>query len=561
LRARFSGIGPLELALVSLPSCTLQPLGNEAELDCRLGPLAGGQVQSVEVLGGSSEAGEVLGVATVWITDAVPLDGAPGNNEARASLTVATQLSSGPAQQLHAPGGTALAAGDFDGDGFEDIAVATRFGERALILLNGRDPNDDNKRWFVPTPLRFGQPAIGNDIAAADLDGDGDLDLVVANADTNNHILINDGNGAFEAIALSGSAAPSNAVALGDVNGDALVDIVFADAGANSLYLNQGGGTFALGAFLDHAHASSVDVVIVDLLGDALPELVFANPAADAAVYQTSGGGVVLVAKLATGPTTAVSTADFDGDGRMDLVFARSAAATRMASNLVYLNRSMTLPVFLLTGELGGGSSTVDVVADDVDLDGQDDIVAINAVGSHQLYKNSSLAGSTGFLLNPEQFGSGGAAASVAGKFNPDDRVDIAVVGADRISIFFNDGRGNLGAGDVDAPTLTLVGTPSIIFPVGTLYEDKGATATDAIDGDLTATIVVDNPVNPNVIGTYTVRYNVVDSSGNAALAVARTVQVQTMERTGGGGGGAVSIEILLLLLAATVLRRGLVRD
>jgi hypothetical protein len=548
LRARFSGIGPLELELVSSPACTLQPLGNEAELDCRLGPLAGGQAQSIEVLGGSREAGEVLGVATVSIADGAPLDGALGNNEARALLTVAMQLSSGPAQQLHAPGGTALAAADLNGDGLEDMAVATRFGERTLIFLNGGDPNDENKRAFAPTPLRFGTSATGNDIAAADLDGDGHLDLVVANADADNHLLINDGSGGFAMIALSGSSASSNAVALGDVNGDGLVDIVFANAGANTVYLNQGGSTFVRGASL--GQANSVDVAIVDLLGDALPELVFANPVGDAAVYQSSGGSVVLAATLSTGAATAVSAADFDGDGRLDLVFARSAGAARAASNLVYLNRSTTVPVFLLADELGG-SSTVDVVADDVDLDGLDDVVTINAIGSHQLYKNSSLAGSIAFLPNPEQFGGGGAAASVAGKFNPDERVDIAIVGADRISIFFNDGRGNLGAGDVHAPTLTLVGTPSVMFPIGTPYDDKGAAATDVIDGDLTAAIVVDNPVNANVVGTYTIRYGVVDSSGNAASPVHRTVQVQASGGSGGGGGGAVSIEMLLLLLAA----------
>ena len=47
---------------------------------------------------------------------------------------------------------------------------------------------------------------------------------------------------------------------------------------------------------------------------------------------------------------------------------------------------------------------------------------------------------------------------------------------------------------------------------------DAGATAWDAFDGDLTASIVTVNPVDTAILGTYTVTYNVTDSSGNAAL-------------------------------------------
>jgi hypothetical protein len=556
LRALFSGNVPLQFEPVVASACTLQPSGAEIEVDCRVGPLAGGQSQSIVVRGGSSQAGEIAGAVAVAITDSVPVDAALGNNEARASLNIASRLSSGPAQQLEAPGGAALVAGDFDGDGLVDLAVANGAGELTLIFLNGLDPNDNHKRAFAPGPLRSGEPAIGNDIAAADVDGDGHLDLVVANANAANYVLINDGNGRFTATALGGSSAASNAVSLGDVNGDGLVDIVFANAGANAIYLNQGARMFALDASL--AQANSGDVVIVDLFGDATPELVFANRNADAAVYRSSGGRFAQITTLPTGPTTAVSAADFDGDGLMDLVFGRSAGAastrpggtTRVASNLVYLNRSTASPVFVLADEFGG-AATVGVVVDDVDLDGRDDIVSINAVGTHQLYKNSAVAGSTAFLLHPEQFGDGGAVGSAAGKFNPDDRVDIAIVGDGRVAIFFNDGRGNLGAGDVDAPMLTLLGTPSVVFPVGTPYEDKGATAVDAIDGDLSAAIVVDNPVNVNVVGTYTVSYNVVDKSGNAARVVQRTVQVEASGGSGGGGGGAISLGMLLLLLAA----------
>ena len=53
-----------------------------------------------------------------------------------------------------------------------------------------------------------------------------------------------------------------------------------------------------------------------------------------------------------------------------------------------------------------------------------------------------------------------------------------------------------------------------------------GATAVDTLDGDLTGSIVTVNPVDTTMLGSYTVTYNVVDSSGNSAIQVTRVVNV-----------------------------------
>ena len=57
-------------------------------------------------------------------------------------------------------------------------------------------------------------------------------------------------------------------------------------------------------------------------------------------------------------------------------------------------------------------------------------------------------------------------------------------------------------------------------------YVDAGSTANDTEDGDITANIITVNPVDTSVLGTYTITYNVVDSSSNAAVEVTRTVEV-----------------------------------
>jgi hypothetical protein len=67
-------------------------------------------------------------------------------------------------------------------------------------------------------------------------------------------------------------------------------------------------------------------------------------------------------------------------------------------------------------------------------------------------------------------------------------------------------------------PTITINGSNPIDIEEGSPYSDAGATASDNIDGNLTANIIIDNDVNTNAIGTYTVTYNVTDSSATHPL-------------------------------------------
>ncbi|HDP35459.1 MAG TPA: DUF5011 domain-containing protein, partial [Candidatus Hydrogenedentes bacterium] len=79
---------------------------------------------------------------------------------------------------------------------------------------------------------------------------------------------------------------------------------------------------------------------------------------------------------------------------------------------------------------------------------------------------------------------------------------------------------------DLTPPVITLVGNAVITINCGGVYADPGATASDSCDGNITAAIVVTNPVNTGVAGTYIVRYNVSDASSNPAAEITRTVNV-----------------------------------
>ena len=80
---------------------------------------------------------------------------------------------------------------------------------------------------------------------------------------------------------------------------------------------------------------------------------------------------------------------------------------------------------------------------------------------------------------------------------------------------------------DTQAPVITLNGASTINLNLGSTYTELGATATDNVDGDLTSSIIIGgDTVDPNLLGTYLVTYNVSDAAGNNAVEVTRTVNV-----------------------------------
>ena len=95
---------------------------------------------------------------------------------------------------------------------------------------------------------------------------------------------------------------------------------------------------------------------------------------------------------------------------------------------------------------------------------------------------------------------------------------------------------------DATLPVISLSGDSSVTVEAATSYTDDGASATDNIDGDVSASITTVNNVDINTPGTYSVTYNVSDSAGNAATEVVRTVNVvdttaPVITLSGGYGG------------------------
>jgi hypothetical protein len=522
-----------------LGPCAVTPVGGTPILACTVPPVEAGGTTEIVLRGSAVQAGDVLLGAEVRLAAPVPIDPNLDNNRASAAANIAQTLSDGPAQSLSSANNTGAAAGDVNGDGFLDLVLAKSTGGAAEIYLNVVNPANPAQRRLSETPITLGDATPSSDVALADFDADGDLDIVTTNlTGLSNNVFMNGGAAAFTLWATVGSGN-SRAVAVGDFSGDNRVDLAFANNGANQVYLNDGSTRFTLSDTIDNG--DNRDVVAADFDLDGRIDLVFANATGPSRFVRNLGGGQFADGVVIdNGGSQAVAAGDFNGDNRSDLVLARAASG---APSVVVYENSSTGSFVSRSGV--GGALIADVLTTDVDLDGKTDVIAISSTGTHQIYRGD---GAMGFALHPVQFTSASPDGAVPGKFGVDDRVDLAVGGAGSAAIFFNDGGGGLGLGDTQPPSIALNGDATVTLTVEAAYQDPGATATDALDGDLTPKIVVSNPVNTALVGTFTVTYDVTDSSGNAAPRQTRTVRVVARENQGGGGGGAVDPFFVLFL-------------
>lgn len=175
---------------------------------------------------------------------------------------------------------TALALGDVTGDGHPDVVVGQGGAGPAPNRVLANDPAGTG--FFAPAPGIL--PDVGertSHVVLADLDADGDLDLVVAGAGAPIRLYVNRGDGRLEdrSFVRLPTVEPADVadVAVGDLDGDCLPDLLFAPLGGGAVTLWRGTGTAAFAPAPLPAEAAGARVAVGDAEGDGRQDLLVAD--------------------------------------------------------------------------------------------------------------------------------------------------------------------------------------------------------------------------------------------------------------------------------------------
>lgn len=233
---------------------------------------------------------------------------------------------------------SAFATGDVDGDGDVDVIVANT-GQSQLWLGDGQSTFSDVTGTQLPALTLTTRAAV-----LGDVDGDTDLDLILGDVHGPNRLLFNDGSGQFTLAPESHLPAQSQVsmgLALGDGDRDGDLDLVVANRRSqNRLWLNDGSGVFSdtTNGHLPVDAADSYDVTLGDVDGNGTLDLVVANHRAPDQLLMNNGLGVftdVTDAQFsgATSDSFDVELADIDSDGDLDALIAAGSTPLRLWTN------------------------------------------------------------------------------------------------------------------------------------------------------------------------------------------------------------------------------------
>ena len=399
-------------------------------------------------------------------------------------------------------GPVGLAVGDFNSDGKLDLVTAdsgspfgVTIGDISVLLSNGKSLLGGHTDYAISSASTTG---AYNGLAAADVNGDGKMDLIVPVTFASQlSILVNKGNGTFKPFTTYTLPLIPDAVAAGDFNNDHKTDIAIANFGGSgtiSILLNSGGGTFptnnqySIGGYGngiatgDFNQDGNLDIVVTDLVNDTVSVLL--------------GNGTGAFPSFATYPTGTfpygVVVGDFNHDGFPDLAVANQGNGT--VSVLINTGTGSFLPkvdyavggapISLTVGSFRGTGTLDLAVATDQAFGG----LAILLGNNDGTFQNAVLYDT----LN-------NASGIVAGDFNKDGKLDLAITIVNPgnpgfITLMPGVGDGTFGNG----VTLTTGSLPSGIVAAD-FNKDGGldlATANGSTSGDIgSASVLLNEPI------------------------------------------------------------------
>ena len=335
----------------------------------------------------------------------------------------------------------AVYTGDFNGDGYPDLAEALNGANQ--IWLNDGAGGYTNSQSLGTADSRA--------VTGGDIDGDGDLDLIFANGGANN-VWLNNGSGAFSSGPTVGNSN-TQCVAAADFDYDGDVDIVEGNVGESKLWLNSGGAfsvSASLGAY------STYDIVPADFDADGDVDMILINDGANKALFNVGDGTFNTSSQnLGSNISESGAAADLDGDGDIDYVEGTSSA------NLIWMNNGAG--VFTQSAAALGSDYTAALITADLDNDGDTDIFEANTSALARLWLNDG----TGAFSQQGTYGGTSTTGAAPADVDGDSDLDI-ILGVDGggdivlLNKIADAAGGNSPNTAPSAPAVNAVGNPSL---------------------------------------------------------------------------------------------------
>lgn len=327
--------------------------------------------------------------------------------------------------------------GDLDGDGHLDIVLAKG---RHWPLVNRVLLGDG--RGGVRASYDLG-PASDKTYSTrlADLDGDGDLDVVVSNdAPSPKLVYLNDGRGRFTVGSEYGKPEwPMRNATVADVNGDGRPDIIAANRygrtpGANQICLNRGNGRFDANC-IPFSTEPSTTITAADFNGDGRVDLLVPhrNGGQSRLYLGAANADLARLRSIPFGPADArvriAEAADFNGDGALDVV----AIDERTGVSLFLGNGNGTFAAPFRVDD--GSAVPYALQVADPDADGRPDFIVGNVQAPSVVYVNDG----SGRRFDTVRFGDdqGTAYGMSVGDFDEDGQADVAVARSEAPNVVY----------------------------------------------------------------------------------------------------------------------------
>ncbi len=320
--------------------------------------------------------GSTSAAGTAWVAVA---------RQGQEAVVFASAAANAPTSRLYAgQHPQAAALGDFDGDGALDLALANGEAKRVSVLFGDGHGGFD----VAPTAPAGRAP---HSLAVGDLDGDKKPDVVVLSALDGTLSVLRNKDGKLAAQEVQGLADSADCVRLADLDGDGNLDAVFLrrkDSGCeiNAFFGDGKGHLFQRAEVMpQNVGLSSGDLLVVDLDGDGLVEAIVADPAggkvALVPIERAKGAGCKFgeprAIEVLSGPH-ALALVDAEGDAKPELAVALGGPGPRLGVAILRAAKGADGLLTLTEARfIPSGRPVIAIAAGDFDRNGFTDLAML----------------------------------------------------------------------------------------------------------------------------------------------------------------------------------------